>query len=734
MLPIRNLTFPTTVSLSALLFATITVHAQSTSPQPVADDEKETVIELSPFEVRAEGDDGYKVANSLSGTRFNTKLLDLPRAVDVITSDFMRDIGATDMLEALQYTPGVVGDIAPGGDDVQGGQFSIRGFSSNTGYRDGFASSFIIDPILVERIEVIKGPSSVFSGPIEPGGTRNYITRKPPAKHSSSVNVEYGSYENLRVQLIDGGPIDQNGKLSYRIAGVSNTNKSHQDFAGRDKYVLGGTLVWKLSKDLVLQSNLQYVYNRLVPSADIPYYSQKTVSGVTTYYYEPNVPRSFNRQGPDAKSNLLQVSGATDLTYTFSPTWSFRLGLFYSYQDLERLLIGGSTRVTTNATTGIRTVARASATYEPNAVSYTISPQAYALGSFKYAGVDHKMIIGGEYSYQDQKNDVYRRTAAFPTVNIDAGTNNNFTFGNPDDRTEYTPNDLRRVLNRSSGVSITNVLKLFDSRVTFMQAARYSAIDTIRKNLMGAGTRVSTAADDLVQSYGVSGRVFPWLTAFVSYSESFLPQTVYSFAGEILEPVKGSGWDYGLKFDIIEGRLSGSIVGYDIKRENAAFADPDHPGYYLAIGEAVSQGLEVSLTARPIEAWQIVVGYSNVDAEVVKSSTALQLGRASNVPEHQFSMWNNFRFKKGLLKGFGLGAGVVSVSNRRGSVGLPDQPGLHLPAYTKIDANMSYSTRIMSKRWNFKVTVKNLTDEEYLATSGGYALPRSVTGSVGINF
>ncbi|HEY0947079.1 MAG TPA: TonB-dependent receptor, partial [Opitutaceae bacterium] len=697
------------VLVSGCLTLSATARAQesaASSTEPAAED----VIELSPFEVNSAADDGYRVTNALSGTRFNTDLLDLPKAVDVVSSEFMKDIGAIDLASALQYTAGVNQESPPGGDDIAGGRFTLRGFPSDTRYRNGYATSFIVDPILLERIEVIKGPSSVFSGPIEPGGTLNYITRKPPAAHTTSLNARYETYDRFRAQIVDGGPANKSKTLSYRVAGVVEDFGSYQDFADRKRTVLAGTWLWKPSRRTTVQTDVHYVSNRIVPAADVPYFNSKTVDGVVQYYFEPNVLKSFNRNGPDTRSDLTQLSAITDYTYTINPVWSVRAGLFYSYQDLERLLVGGSTKVTFNAATGARTVVRSDASYEPAAVSYTLAPQAYLLGSFRYAGISHKLIVGTEFSYNDQKNDVFRRATKFPDVNIDLGSANDFTVGNPEDPNEYKPSDLRRVLNRNTGLSMNNVFTLFRNRLTLMQAARYSTVDTIRKNLMGEGTRVATDQDNIVQSYGASYRVLRRVTAFVSYSESFIPQTVFSYGGQILEPIKGSGWDYGFKFDIVDGRLSGTLVGYDITRENAPFTDPEHSGYYFAAGETASRGFEASLQARPAAAWQIAAGYSYIDAEVVKDSSAVRLGRASNIPRHQFSIWNNYRFKQDTLKGVGLGVGVIYVGNRRGNPSLPDQAAINAWSYTKVDAYISYERKLWGRHWDFRFEGSNLTD------------------------
>jgi len=728
----QNLTYssPRVLLITASLAFALTAQSQ-TSPAPNEQIiEPDDIITLSPFEVKVEADDGYKVANAVSGTRFNTNLLDLPKAVDVVSSEFMKDIGALDMVDALQYVPGITADVNPGGDDIFGGTFSVRGFSSGTSYRNGFPSSFVVDPIMLDRVEIIKGPSSVFSGPIEPGGTRNYITRKPPAKQTTSLTTRYESFERYRADIVNGGPLNHSKSLSYRVAGVVENGRSYQDFADRERYVAAGTVLWKISPKATWQNDVQFVKNNITPSADIPYFNQSTAGGVTTYWIEPNVPRSFNRNGPHSKSHLAQLSAISDFTYELSKTWSLRAGLMYTFQDLNRLLIGGSTRVF--GTGANRYVQRATAEAQPDAVSYVLSPQVYALGNFKYHGVEHKLILGGEFYYNDQKNDIYQRAPnLLSNAFIERGVNNDYTIGT---WSEYNPVNFRRVLNRYSGTSMNNVFTLLKGRVTAMQSLRYSTINTINKNILN-GSRAQTDQDNWVQSYGASVRMLPKLSAFVSYGESFIPQTVFTFAGEVLEPIEGSGWDYGIKFDMIEGRLSGSIVAYDIDRENAALADPIHSGYFLASGVTTSQGLEVSIQARPVNAWQITAGYSYIDAKVVTGLNATRLGRVSNIPQDQYTLWNHYKFKRSFLKGIGAGAGLVYVGNRRGNPTLPDQVGISLPSYTRINASLTYETKFRkSLPVIFRIEANNLTDEEYLVTYTGYGMPRTWAGSVTFRF
>ncbi|MFM9031249.1 MAG: TonB-dependent receptor plug domain-containing protein, partial [Opitutaceae bacterium] len=113
--------------------------------RPSSPEKPEAPVMLAQFEVSAQGDDGYKAANAISGTSFNTALLDLPRPVEVITAEFIEDIGAREIGEALKYS-GSMSDNGTGTpEDVTGNNFYNRGFQSFTSYRNGYRSYGVVD-------------------------------------------------------------------------------------------------------------------------------------------------------------------------------------------------------------------------------------------------------------------------------------------------------------------------------------------------------------------------------------------------------------------------------------------------------------------------------------------------------------------------------------------------------------------------------------------------------------
>ncbi|HEY0943895.1 MAG TPA: TonB-dependent receptor, partial [Opitutaceae bacterium] len=635
----RSSSFRTLLSLAAA--ALLLSRAGRAQREPAPYSEEETVT-LSEFQVTSSPDDGYRASNALSGTRFNTALIDLPKPVDVITSEFIADIGAIDLSEAVAYSGSITQANASANDDITGSNFNVRGFNTFTTYRNGFRQFGIIDPINIDRIEIIKGPSSVFSGPIEPGGTINVITKRPSMKPSASLAFRYATYDTRRVEATATGPLNDSRTVAYRLATAISHTGYQYDFSGLDKQVVGGGLSWKISDKTNVVFEGQFVNNRSEPVATARIVNNARTGYVTT------IPDTFNRNGPQAYSNTTQYSGTIDANHRFNDMFSLRAGLYYRYQSLERLRDVGSS-VQTAAGLLART-----GEYEPHAESFALNPSVNLLGSFKYGEIKHRLIMGYEYYYERTSNDVYRRT--FTALNPAAP---NYDLA---DGVGYNPYDLRRTYGEQSAYSVSNLFTLLDDRLLLLQGIRVSETDDERKRLNNY-LKVINQDTTSVPNYGVSYKLRSDLTVFASYSESYLPVnlqgSVTDAQGRTFPPSTGKGVDYGVKFDLLEGRISGNVTGYEIDRENTLIPDIDNPGFNISEGLTKVKGVDTTVSLRLINSWRVLAGYSYTDGVLVNGSEPN--GRIGNVPMHKATMWNTYKFRDGAFKGLSVGLGMIYV-------------------------------------------------------------------------
>ena len=216
--------------LLALLLATSPAFAQSPAAAAGTPPAPGDIVELSPFEVTSEKDVGYLASNTLAGSRLNTSLKDTPAAISVLTPEFLSDIGAFNLTEALAYAANVElfhDDDRPAtnGNAIISGydSYRVRGMSATTA-RNYFVWSIPTETALVERIEDSRGPNSVLFGVASPGGLINENTKQARLGRAfRKASFTLADHESWRAHL------DVNQPLGPRLAARFNwvTNKHH---------------------------------------------------------------------------------------------------------------------------------------------------------------------------------------------------------------------------------------------------------------------------------------------------------------------------------------------------------------------------------------------------------------------------------------------------------------------------------------------------------------------------
>src|SRR5687768_11541582 len=162
----------------------------------------EEAVTLSPFEVRTDKDTGYTATSTLAGSRLNTALRDTPASISVFTKEFLDDIGAINVVEALEYAlngsrefTDMTGNVVTTNDVV----FQFRGFTGASLGRNYFAWSLSSDSYNIERLDFSRGPNSILFGIGGPGGILNTTTKR--ARIGSSINevrLRVGSWDDYR--------------------------------------------------------------------------------------------------------------------------------------------------------------------------------------------------------------------------------------------------------------------------------------------------------------------------------------------------------------------------------------------------------------------------------------------------------------------------------------------------------------------------------------------------------
>ncbi|MES2696128.1 MAG: TonB-dependent receptor plug domain-containing protein, partial [Verrucomicrobiota bacterium] len=247
-------------SCAALTLAAVAAQAQTNNPAPAAQ-ASEDVITLSAFQVSTSADKGYRAGNSVSATRIDTPIKDLPFAVSAFTQQFITDIGARDLFDVVQYAPGVTSS----GREFNAGNavYTIRGFDQAPQH-NGFVGEGYVDTVSVERVEVVKGPASVLYGQVAPGGTVNYITKRPGAKASTTVNGQVGTDSFWRTSVDVNQPLA--GKsLLFRFNGAFENGIEYFEPGKQRTTVLAPVVTWRINDRVALTVDYQWFSRRETP-------------------------------------------------------------------------------------------------------------------------------------------------------------------------------------------------------------------------------------------------------------------------------------------------------------------------------------------------------------------------------------------------------------------------------------------------------------------------------------
>ena len=338
-------------ALVALLAATPPLPAQvaPAASRASTGTSAEEVVKLNVFQVTAESDDEYRAANTTTGTRYNTPIKDLPMNIEVLTPAFMRDIGALDLRDALEYVSGIQLDTTAGGtggskDNPENNTLLIRGIAAATN-KDGFRRFVPIDPITISRADIIKGPGGALYGQGGTGGVINVASvtagTRPVARAGSTI----GSYGFRRFEFLWSGPVTPKGAIGFAIPLSYSEGKSNAQYYETNTLHLNPAFTFKLGPKTSLLTSLEARYNTrdnirnffltdnaLAPSG-VPYGTLiDGRPGTARVLTTPN-QRDFRFEGPDTFRKERTYVRTYRLDHRFSDNFQWWGG--YSAEDIN---------------------------------------------------------------------------------------------------------------------------------------------------------------------------------------------------------------------------------------------------------------------------------------------------------------------------------------------------------------------------------------------------------------
>ena len=720
----------------------------SSSTAPAARNVAE-VITLPEFSV-AGTDEGWVATNTLSGTRTNMNLRDLPRSMQVMTSEFLNDIGALTLTDATDFMSGVT-NVGNQDQTNDANTYQVRGFRQNKPYRNGYREPFagmLYDSATVDRVEVLKGPSSLLAGVNEPGGMINSISKAPRPRQEASVTLRGDSWGMRRGEVDTSIPI--NKRLATRFVWVRQAGDGWQDFAWSNRTVYYGALSFKLTESTRYNANLEYFDYMASPPSPRSTVAGSSPLNALTWHGNGDInglnlngtyiPWGFNPLGPNNRRAEKIFRSGQQIEHRIGPMLSLRVGGGFTRMHRNDLRLSG-TQISTRVVNGLTVPSTdaLSSTNDDETVN-TYTAQGDLVGKFKYWGVSHQAILGAEYIDTDDIR-VRDNTPALTA----------YVFGATDqpawvqmlDKSRYTlPNTRLHAHARRRGYSFTNVVGLFEDRAHLMFGVRHDEGTIINRNpiatdAIGRYQKVSENANS--PTLGAVYRVNEALSVYSSTSRSFagVPVSAIDVFGKPLDQqVEGKGYDVGLKSSLFKNRLSLNAAAFQVDQINgqrqantsdiiAAGLDPLAVTGSRSIQDvsARSRGWESDLMIKVVDGYQIAVTYTNLHAFVTanKANPAAVGGPVSQGPGREsWSFFHKYEVTRGFLRGLTLTQSFVFRDSRRPTV----------PGFTRQDAGISYRTTIFKKRVTFNVREQNVTNLQYWEGFQSRGAPRTLSFSL----
>ena len=740
-----------TVSLGfgAALALTSALWGQTPSAaKPAAAAEEEAIV-LPEFNV-AGTDEGWTATNTLTGTRTNMNLRDLPRSMQVVTSEFMNDIGALTLTDTTDYMSGVT-NIGNQDQTNDNNTYQMRGFRQNKTYRNGQREPFaamLYDSATVDRVEVLKGPSSLLAGVVEPGGMINSISKAPRPKQEASITVRGDSWGMRRGEVDTSVPI--NKRLATRFVWVRQAGDAWQQYAWSNRSVYYGALSFKLSDNTRLNANLEYF--DYVASPPAPRSTVASTSPLNALTWHGNgdinglnlngtyIPWDFNPLGPNNRRTERILRAGSQIEHRFNSMLSLRVSGNFARMHRDDLRLSG-TQISTKVVNGLTVPSTdaLSSTNDDETVN-TYTAQGDLVGKFKYWGLTHQAILGAEYIDTDDIR-VRDNTPALTA----------YVFGATDqpawtqmlDMSRYTlPNSRLHAHARRRGLSFTNVIGFLEDRGHLMLGVRHDEGTIINRNpiatdALGKYQKVSENANS--PTLGAVYSVTESLSVYTSTSRSFagVPVSAIDMYGKPLDQqVEGKGYDAGIKAALFKNRINLTASGFQIDQINgtrqvstaeitAAGLDPLVVTGARSIQDvsARSRGWETDFMVKVVDGYQIACTYTNLHAFVTanKSSPSSVGGPVSQGPGREsWSFFHKYDFQSGFLKGLTLTQSFVFRDSRRPTV----------PGFTRQDAGISYRATILKKKFTINVREQNVTNLQYWEGFQSRGAPRTLSVSL----
>ncbi|WP_343527526.1 TonB-dependent siderophore receptor [Sphingomonas sp.] len=625
---------------------------------------------------------------AFTATKTDTPLVEIPQAISVVPQELIADRNQLNVQETLRYSAGVAAESF--GLDTRGDVAMVRGFFPAY-YQDGllrklgYTSISRTDTYSLERVELLRGPSSVLYGQGGSGGIVNSITKRPSFDPRGEIGIQYGSFDRKQIQADITGPIDGQGNLAARIVAVVRDANQQTDFIPDRRVLLVPSFTWRAGDRTELTLIGTYQRDRNASSQQfLPYAATRLAGGpglpINTFLGEPNFDKLSAQQG----------SATTILSHRLNDAVTLRSNSRYARHEVVFNQIASSVYskpFNPFLDANKRVVARY---YDAQRSSIaTLNSDNTIEARFATGAVKHQVVFGVDYSnFMERKS---RDVGVAGSIDI-----YNPVYGNiPKPSLVARP----RVIQSQLGVYVQDQMRYAD-RVTLVVGARQ---DWTKARIAGRATQNDKAT---TLRAGLIGEIGFGLSPYISYSESFQPVLGLDFFGNPYRPQRGHQYEGGLKWQP-DRRTLLTITAFDITETNRLTNDPKNALVSIQTGRVKSSGIEVEGRYQAANDLTVTAAYGYVNARVVSSGFAPEIGvQLSDVPKHNASLWASKTFPSSSGPSLRLGSGIRYVGEVL-STAFAGQ--VRTPSYLLVDSLAAIDV----DHWSLSLSVSNLLNKQY---------------------
>jgi catecholate siderophore receptor len=682
-------------------------------PAPAQTPPESTLPEVK---VRDSAENDYSQGISTVGGKVPTPIRDIPQSVTVINRAVMEAQGATSLADVLRNVPGITLG-APEGGQI-GNNINLRGFSARTDlYLDGVRDrgQYYRDVFSLDAVEVLKGPSSMLFGRGSTGGVINQVSKTASLAPREEASFSAGTQPSLRVTADFNQPASDT--TAFRVAMMAQDVHSTRDVMQNRDYGLASSMRFGIGAPTEVTFSALALHND-----DMPDYGLPPVNG------RPAGVDRHNFYGLTDDRTIQDVGELSlKIRHRFSPAMLLR-------NQTQFIAYGTDARESGPSSVGTVT----GGVYTPipggnnngNATNVPLEQLFVQLGShdrkiydnsaynqtdlvsgFETGSLRHTLLAGLELGRDTYRNQAYARPG-LPVVSLP----------NPD--YQPSPSNVSTTagnLVRSEAITVApyvNDTAELSKEWKVVAGVRYDRFDAEIRNTVNAPPAASQVVHFTSVRTGVIYQPDEVQSYYASYGTSFNPSLealTLTNGQQSVPPEENRSYEVGGKWDLMNGNLSLTSAVFETEKTNAR--SQVSPGVYELTGDVRVRGAEIGAAGRITSRWQVLAGYTYLDAEIV-SASALEGTEGKvplNTPTNSASLWTTYN----LRREWEAGGGLVYMSDRYAN----NTNTVAVGNYLRLDATVAYHQPDYDIRLNLLNLANRLNYDYVVASQGGRSVP-----------